>query len=95
MVIEGNYIQLTILPWYNATRLLDEKWFITVERHVARMRVIKRHMMAGIASTEEEAAIRFDENDWPNGEFLLQNSNVENADRRIHSIQHPDQSFLD
>ena len=89
VIIEGNYIQLTVSPWGEATGLLDEKWFIMVDRDVARERVIKRHMLAGIARTEEEAAIRFDENDWPNGEYLLQNSNVENADKKIHSIQDP------
>jgi len=89
VLIEGNYIQLTIPPWDEATRLLDEKWFITVERDVARGRVITRHLVAGIAKTEEEAGKRFDENDWPNGEFLLQNSNIENADKKIHSVQDP------
>jgi len=89
VVIEGNYIQLTIPPWGEATRLLDEKWFITVQRDVARGRVIKRHLIAGIAKTEEEAGKRFDENDWPNGEFLVQNSDIENADKKIHSIQDP------
>jgi len=89
VVIEGNYIQLTILPWDEATRLLDEKWFVTVERDVARGRVIKRHLIAGIAKTEEEAGKRFDDNDWPNGEFLLQNSNIQNANKKIRSIQDP------
>jgi pantothenate kinase len=94
VVIEGNYIQLTIPPWDEATRLLDEKWFITVERDVARGRVITRHLVAGIAKTEEEAGKRFDENDWPNGEFLLQNSNIENADKKIHSVQDPHLSAI-
>lgn len=44
-------------------------------------------MISGIAATEEEAGRRFDENDWPNGEYLLQNSDVETADTMIHSIQ--------
>lgn len=89
VVIEGNYIQLTVPPWDEATQLLDEKWFITVERDVARGRVVKRHLIAGIAKTEQEAAMRFDENDWPNGEFLINNSSVEGADKKIHSVQDP------
>lgn len=89
MVIEGNYVQLAVPPWDEATRLLDERWFITVERDVARGRVVKRHLVAGIATTEEEAAMRFDGNDWPNGEFLIQNSIVEKADKMIHSIEDP------
>jgi pantothenate kinase len=87
VVLEGNYVHLTVPPWDQATKLLDERWFITVEREVARGRVIHRHMISGIAATEEEAGRRFDENDWPNGEYLLQNSDVETADRMIHSVQ--------
>jgi pantothenate kinase len=86
-VLEGNYIHLTVPPWDQATKLLDEKWFIEVEREVARGRVILRHLIAGIADTEEEAGKRFDENDWPNGVYLLENSNVKNADRRIYNVQ--------
>jgi pantothenate kinase len=87
VVLEGNYIHLTVPPWDQATRLLDEKWFITVDRDVARGRVIQRHLISGIATTADQAARRFDENDWPNGVYILQNSDVENADKKIHSIQ--------
>jgi pantothenate kinase len=90
VVLEGNYIHLTVPPWDAATSLLDERWFITVEKDVARGRVIQRHLVAGIADTEEEAGKRFDENDWPNGVFLTQNSDVETADKRIHSVQDRD-----
>lgn len=44
-------------------------------------------MISGIAATEDEARKRFDQNDWPNGEYLLQNSDVETADKIIHSVQ--------
>jgi pantothenate kinase len=87
VLLEGNYIHLNIPPWDQATRLLDEKWFVTIERDVARARVIKRHLISGIVKTEEEAAKRFDDNDWPNGLYLLENSDIEKAHRRIQSIQ--------
>jgi len=89
VVLEGNYIHLTIPPWDKATRILDEKWFIDVERDVARERVIRRHLISGVAPTEEEAAKRFEENDWPNGIFLQGNSDIESANRRILSVQDP------
>ena len=92
VVLEGNYIQLTVPLWDQATRLLDERWFITVDREVARGRVIQRHIIAGIANTEEEAGKRFDENDWPNGVYLLKNSDVETANRKIQSVQDPGMS---
>jgi pantothenate kinase len=92
VVLEGNYVHLTVPPWDQATKLLDERWFIAVERDVARGRVIKRHLISGIAATEEGAGRRFDENDWPNGEYLLLNSNVQNANRIIQSVQDRDMS---
>ena len=87
VVIEGNYIHLTVPPWDQATQLLDEKWFIEVEQDVARGRVIQRHLISGIAKNEEEAGKRFDENDWPNGLYLLENSDVERAHKKIRSVQ--------
>jgi len=87
VIIEGNYVHLTVPPWDEATRILDERWFINVEREVARKRVIQRHLMAGIAKDEEQAARRFDENDWVNAIFLMDNSDVGTAHKRIPSIQ--------
>jgi pantothenate kinase len=87
VVLEGNYVHLNVPPWDEATRLLDERWLIEVEQDVARQRVIQRHLRAGIAKDEEEAAERFDRNDWPNGLFLLENSDVSSANKRIKSIQ--------
>jgi pantothenate kinase len=93
VVLEGNYIHLTVPPWDKAAALLDEKWFILVEEDVARERVIKRHLISGVATTEREAAKRFDENDWPNGVFLVEHSDVERADRTIYSVQDSDMSI--
>lgn len=87
VVLEGNYIHLTVPPWDQASNLLDEKWFILVEKEIARGRVLKRHVVTGVARDEVEANKRFDENDWPNGEYTLENSDVDNADRRIRSVQ--------
>jgi pantothenate kinase len=90
VILEGNYVHLTVPPWDQATKLLDERWFITVERAVARVRVIKRHLISGVTATEKDAGRRFDENDWPNGEYILENSDLQTADRIIHSIQDRD-----
>jgi pantothenate kinase len=87
VVLEGNYVHLTVPPWNQATSLLDEKWFIHVERHIARSRVIHRHLISKIAQTEEEAGKRFDQNDWPNGIYILQNSDVDDVDKKIYSIR--------
>jgi pantothenate kinase len=87
VVLEGNYVHLTVPPWDQATHLLDERWLIVVDRDVARRRVIQRHIISGIVNTEAEAGKRFDENDWPNGLYLLENSDVESAHRKIESVQ--------
>jgi pantothenate kinase len=87
VVLEGNYIHLTVPPWDQAATALDEKWFIIVEEDVARERVVQRHLTSGVAGTEAEAAKRFDENDWPNGIYLVENSNINEAHRWIHSVQ--------
>lgn len=87
VILEGNYIHLTVPPWDQATNLIDEKWFIFVEKEVARERVIKRHVVTGVTRNKDEAIKRFDENDWINGKYILENSNVDNADRRIRSVQ--------
>jgi len=44
-------------------------------------------LTSGVAGTEAEAAKRFDENDWPNGIYLVENSNINEAHRWIHSVQ--------
>ena len=87
VVLEGNYVHLTASPWNTATGSLDEKWFITVDKEVAKERIIRRHLAAGIVTTEAEAAKRFEENDWPNGEYITAHSDIHSADRIIYSME--------
>ena len=42
VVLEGNYVHLTVPPWDQASNLLDEKWFILVKKEIARGRVVRR-----------------------------------------------------
>jgi pantothenate kinase len=85
ILVEGNYVLLTVPRWDEATSLLDEKWFVKVNYEDARSRVVRRHLQAGIASTETEAMERFEKNDWPNGVYTLKNSDVQKADKIINS----------
>jgi pantothenate kinase len=50
---------------------MDELWFVDVDFQVARKRLIHRHVKAGIAQNEEEAAKRADENDLVNGKEIV------------------------
>lgn len=74
LIFEGNYLSLgTGAPeWKEAAELMDELWFVEVDEDVARERLVKRHVEAGIASNEEEARKRADENDLVNGREIVE-----------------------
>ena len=72
VVFEGNYCSLNKSPWSDAAKLMDELWFVDVDFDVARKRLIHRHVKAGIAKNEEEAAKRADENDLLNGREIVE-----------------------
>lgn len=72
LVFEGNYLSLNHGPWKEAAELMDELWFVDVGFEVARGRLIKRHVEAGIARDEGEAARRADENDLVNGREIVE-----------------------
>ncbi|KAL6706107.1 hypothetical protein ACN47E_006023 [Coniothyrium glycines] len=71
VILEGNYCALDKKPWKDAAELMDELWFVEVHLDVARKRLIHRHVKAGIAQSEEEAARRADENDLVNGREII------------------------
>jgi len=71
VIFEGNYCSLDKKPWNEAAKLMDELWFVDVDFDVARKRLIRRHVEAGIAKDEEEAAKRADENDLVNGHEIV------------------------
>ncbi|CAK7213328.1 hypothetical protein SBRCBS47491_001768 [Sporothrix bragantina] len=75
VVFEGNYVCLNKLPWSRAAspEYMDERWFVEVDFAVARKRLIRRHIAAGIVVNEEEAAKRADENDLLNGTEIVNN----------------------
>lgn len=73
VVFEGNYVALDKAPWRDAAALMDEIWFVEVDLVVARRRLAKRHVAAGIAKDEEEGDRRAVENDLPNGEEIIAN----------------------
>lgn len=65
IVIEGLYTFLGIEPWKDASLALDERWFIDVDPAVARDRLVRRHVVTGVAKDLEEAEWRADNNDIP------------------------------
>lgn len=69
---EGNYLSLGKGDWEVAAGLMDELWFVEVDFEVARRRLVRRHVKAGIATDEQEAEKRVSENDLVNGVEILE-----------------------
>lgn len=65
VVIEGLYTFLSIDPWRTAGDSLDERWFIDVDFEIAKRRLVKRHVVTGVAKDMDEAIWRADNNDIP------------------------------
>ncbi|KAI8934179.1 hypothetical protein NX059_008929 [Plenodomus lindquistii] len=72
VIFEGNYCALDEEPWREAAGLMDERWFVEVGFEVARERLVRRHVAAGIARDEVEAGRRADENDLVNGREIVE-----------------------
>lgn len=73
VIIEGLYLSLGsgAPEWKQAAEMMDELWFVEVSEDVARERLIRRHVAAGIAQTADEAAKRADENDLVNAREIV------------------------
>ena len=71
VVIEGLYTFLSIPPWIEAGKLLDERWLVELDPTVASDRLVKRHVTSGVAKDLEEALWRAAENDTPSLSFQL------------------------
>lgn len=87
ILVEGLYTLLDIEPWVHASRLLDERWLIDVDSEEAWRRLVERHVVSGVAKDREEAVWRAENNDAPNGRFVIANS-LEPT-RVIQSINDP------
>ena len=71
-LFEGNYVALNKEGWAEAASLMDEIWFVDVDEKLARQRLVKRHVKAGIVKDEAEARKRADEIDMANGLDIIQ-----------------------
>lgn len=65
VIIEGLYTFLAIAPWNEAALLLDERWLVHIDIAQAQQRLVKRHVVTGVAKDLEEAIWRAEENDMP------------------------------
>lgn len=56
LVVEGNYLLLSMAPWWKVSPLLDRAVFISVPREVVRARLMKRHAEEGLFTAERNRA---------------------------------------
>lgn len=74
VIIEGLYAFLNVEPhWSRAAALLDHRIFLPIDFDIARARLAKRHVASGITETLEEGLQRAEQNDLPNGRFIIEN----------------------
>ncbi|KAJ3723803.1 P-loop containing nucleoside triphosphate hydrolase protein [Lentinula raphanica] len=74
VIIEGLYTALNLDCWRDAALLLDERWYLKLDIEEAQRRLVRRHLVSGVAKDYDEAVWRAEENDMPNGRFLLENT---------------------
>lgn len=87
VVIEGLYSMLKHDIWEEGAQLMDERWWIQVDLEEARQRLVKRHVLTGVAKDMEEAIWRAVQNDEPNGNFIAEN--LYEPTRIIKSLDDP------
>lgn len=87
VVIEGLYTMLDVDVWRVAAEAMDERWWVDVDWEIARERLVKRHVLTGVAKDMQEANWRADENDGPNGKFIV--DNLYKPTRNVRSIDDP------
>ena len=73
LIFEGNYLALSEpKEWAEVAGLFDERWFVDVDEDVARERLARRHVAAGICKSYEEGLERAEKNDLVNGRFVME-----------------------
>ncbi|KAG0648002.1 uridine kinase [Hyphodiscus hymeniophilus] len=70
ILVEGNYLLLEEDGWSDVSPLVDLRIFIDVDLAIARERLARRHVAAGIEQTLEDALRRVDRNDYLNGRLI-------------------------
>ncbi|MFX0576087.1 nucleoside/nucleotide kinase family protein [Nocardia nepalensis] len=67
-ITEGNYLLLDHGAWSGVRDLLDEVWYLDVERDVIEQRLLRRHIRGG--RTPDAAKIKVHDSDLRNAELI-------------------------
>lgn len=73
VIFEALYLSLDREPWSLAAALMDELWFVEVDREVARARLVKRHVASGIVPDDAAAEHRISSTDFLNADDIVGN----------------------
>ncbi|KAJ3267261.1 putative kinase [Chytriomyces hyalinus] len=73
VIIEGLYMHLSIEPWDEMAHLFDERWFIDCPLEISIHRLAKRHVLTGVAASEEAALERIYGSDVRNAALVFEN----------------------
>ncbi|MEG3114976.1 nucleoside/nucleotide kinase family protein [Salinicola sp. 4072] len=79
IITEGNYLLLEEEPWPRVRAMLDEVWFLDVDRELREERLVARHMQFG--RTERQARKWVRTTDAPNAERI--EAVAASADRQL------------
>ncbi|KAJ5821372.1 uncharacterized protein N7525_010656 [Penicillium rubens] len=72
VIVEGNYLLFDDPSWRDVATLFDYRLFVDADLEVARERVAKRHVQAGIEPNIESGFRRVDENDYLNAQAVYE-----------------------
>ncbi|GFG05571.1 putative uridine kinase C227.14 [Aspergillus lentulus] len=87
VIIEGNYLLLDEPEWREVAALVDYRVFVESDLQVARERVARRHVLAGIEKTLADAFRRVDSNDYLNAVTIREKLIA--PDLVVHSVTEP------
>ncbi|KAI1506754.1 P-loop containing nucleoside triphosphate hydrolase protein [Biscogniauxia marginata] len=87
VILEGNWLLFDAEPWNQIAGLVDDTWFVEVSPAIARDRIARRHLEAGIEDTWDTAISRAEKNDLPNGEEIRRHLITPGV--IVHSIEEP------
>jgi uridine kinase len=85
VILEGNYVALNQKPWSDAAELMDLIVFVDVSYETATVRLVKRHLAAGISLDADHALKRARESDMRNGREIVEGK-VDRIDVTVKSI---------
>ncbi|CAG7947141.1 unnamed protein product [Penicillium nalgiovense] len=72
VIVEGNYLLFDEPSWRDVAPVFDYRLFVDADLEVARARVAKRHVQAGIEPNIESGFRRVDENDYLNAQAIYE-----------------------